>query len=86
MHHQFTCIIYGPTGNGMYTLKLIQYAQHVTTHPPERIIYCHDEYQTVFNNYSSVEFHDELLDGKSRTLLLQDDLATSTDESSCFVY
>ena len=39
----------------------------------------------VFDNYSNVEFHDGLpdlvtFDGKSRTLLVLDDLMTSTDD------
>ena len=48
-------------------------------------MYCYGEYQKVFDNYSMVEFHDWLpdliiFDGKSRTLLVLDDLMTSTDD------
>ena len=47
-------------------------------------MYCYAEYQKVFDNYSNVEFHDGFphfndFDGKSRTLLVLDDLMTSTD-------
>ena len=87
MQHPFTCIVSGPTGNGKsdFTLKLIEYAQQVITPPPERIMYCYGEYQKVFDNYSNVEFHDGLpdliiIDGKSRTLLVLDDLMISTDD------
>ena len=50
-----------------------------------RKLYCFGEYQNVFDNYSNVEFHDWLpdlvtFDGKSRTLLVLDDLTTSTDD------
>ena len=83
--HPFTCIVSGPTGGGksVFTLKLIEHAQQVITPPPERIMYCYGEYQKVFDNYSDVEFHDGLpdlitFDGKSRTLLVLDDLMTST--------
>ena len=48
-------------------------------------MYCYGEYKKVFDNYSNVEFHDRLpdlitFDGKSRTLLVLDDLMTSTDD------
>ena len=86
MQHPFTCIVSGPTGSGksVFTLKLIEHTQQVITPPPERIMYCYGEYQKVFDNYSNVEFHDGLLDlitfdGKSRTLLVLDDLMTSAD-------
>ena len=43
------------------------------------------EYQKLFDNYSNVEFHDGLpdlitFDSKSRTLLVLDDMMTSTDD------
>ena len=86
MQHLFTCIVSGPTGGGksVFSLKLIRHAEQVITPPPERIIYCYGEYQKVFDNYFNVEFHDGLpdlydFDGKSRTLLVLDDLMTSTD-------
>ena len=87
MQHPFTCIVAGPTGSGksVFTLKLLRHAEQVTTPPPERIMYCYGEYQQVFDTYYNVEFHDGLpdfndFDGKSRTLLVLDDLMTSTDD------
>ena len=87
MQHPFTCIVSGTTGSGKsdFTLKLIEHAQQVITPPPERTMYCYGEYQNVFDNYSNGEFHDGLPDlitfnGKSRTLLVLDDLMTSTDD------
>ena len=86
MQHPFTCIVSGSTGSGksVFTLKLIEHAQQVITPPPERIMYCYGVYQKVFDNYSNVEVHDRLpdlitFDGKSRTLLVLEDLITSTD-------
>ena len=69
----------------VFTLNLIQHAEQVITPPPESIMYCHGEYQKVFDDYSKVEFHDgfpDLLtfDIKSSTLLVLDDLMTSTDD------
>ena len=87
MQHTFTCIVSGPTDSGksVLTLKLIEHAQQVITPLPERIMYCYSEYQNVFDNYSNVELHDGLpdlitFDGKSRSLLVLDDLMTSTGD------
>ena len=48
-------------------------------------MYCYGEYQKVFDNYPNVDFHEELpdqltFDGKSRTLLILDNLMTSMDD------
>ena len=87
MQHPFTCIGSGSAGCGkcVFTFKLIRHAEQVIKPPPERIIYCYGEYQKVFDNYWNVEFHDGLpdhndFDDKSRTLLVLDDLMTSTDD------
>ena len=84
--HSFTCIVSGPTGNGksVFTLKLIEHAQEIISPIPERIQFCYGEYQKIFDSYPGVEFHDGLsevsfFDEKKRTLLVMDDLMTSTD-------
>ena len=85
--HPFTCIVSGPTGSGksVFTLKLIEYAREIISPPPERILFCYGEYQQILDNYPGVEFHDGLPEvssfyGKKRTLLVMDDLMTSTDD------
>ena len=85
--HPFTCIVSGPTGSGksVFTLKLIEYVREIISPPPERIPFCYGEYQKIFDNYPGADFHDELpdvssFDGKKRTLLMMDDLMTSTDD------
>ena len=85
--HPFTCIVSGPTGSGksVFTFKLIEHEREVISPPPERILFCYDKYQQIFDNYLRVEFHDGLpevssFDGKKRTLLVMDDLMTSTDD------
>ena len=85
--HPFTCIVSGPTGSGksVFALKLIEHAQEIISPPPERSLFCYGEYEKIFDNYPKVEFHDELpevssFDGKKRTLLVMDDLMTSTDD------
>ena len=85
--HPFTCIVSGPTGSGksVFTLKLIEHAREIISPSPERIIFCYEEYQKIFHSYPGVDFHDGLpdlssFDGKKRTLLVMDDLMTSTDD------
>ena len=85
--HSFTCIVSGPTGSSksVFTLKLIEHARVIIRSPPERILYCYGEYQQIFDNYPGVEFHDGFpevssFDGKKPTLLVTDDLMTSTDD------
>ena len=85
--HPFTCIVSGPTCSGkpVFTLKLIEHPQEIISPPPERILICYGEYQKIFDNYSGVEFLDGLpdvssFDGKKRTLLVMNDLMTSTDD------
>ena len=84
--HPFTCIVSSPTGSGksVSMLKLIEHARKIISPPPERILFCYGEYQQIFDNFPGVEFHDGLsevssFDGKKRTLLVMDDLMTSTD-------
>ena len=85
--HPFTCIVSGPTGSGksVFKLKLIEHALDSNNPPPERIPLCYGKYQEIFDNYSGVEIHDRLpevssFDGKKRTILVMDDLMTSTDD------
>ena len=85
--HLFTCIVSGPTDSGksVFTLKLIEHAREIISPSPERILYCYGEYQQIFYNYPGIEFQDGLpevssFDGKKRTLLVMDDLITSTDD------
>ena len=85
--HPFTCIVSGATfsGKSVFTLKLIEHAQEIISPPPERIQFCYGEYKQIIDNYPGVEFHDRLpevsyFDGKKRTLLVTDELMTSTDD------
>ena len=85
--HPFTCLISGPTGCGktQFTFRLIEKANAVMEPPPERIVWCYGVYQHTFSKLPQVEFHEGLpdiaiFDGKSKTLLVLDDLMHETDD------
>ena len=85
--HPFTCIVSDPTGSAksVFTLKLIEHAPEIISPSTERILICYGEYQKLFDNYPGVDFHDGLpdlssFDEKKRTVLVMDDLMTSTDD------
>ena len=42
----FICIVFGPTGSGksVFTLKLVEHAQEISSPPPERILFYYGEY------------------------------------------
>jgi len=86
--HPFTCMIAGPTKSGKtsFTFQLIDEAQEQITPPPERIMYCYGEYQSIFNNYPHINFNEGLPDNKEfeskrRTLLILDDLMKEAGDS-----
>jgi len=82
LRHPFTAIVGGPTqcGKSTFVLQLIANAQTVVEPPPQRIVYCYGEYQSVFNEHCDrVEFQEGLpnvsqFDGSMRALLVVDDL------------
>jgi hypothetical protein len=78
----------GPTGCGKtrFTLKLIANAAAMIAPPPERVLWCYGVYQDLFDEHPEIEFNEGLpdtnsFDGKSRTLLVIDDLMAETDDS-----
>jgi len=55
--------------------------------PPSKIHYCYGEYQSIFDDYSPVIFHerlpemtDDVFDGKQPTLLIIDDLMSEANQ------
>jgi len=92
--HPFTCIVSGPTqcGKTTFILKLISDAQTIIEPPPERIVYCYGEYQHAFDTVRNrVDFHEGLpdvnqFDGRSRALLILDDLMAEADDSIANVF
>ena len=88
LKHPLTCLVAGPTGCGksVFTFKLISEAQELINPPPERIMYCYSMYQSIFDEFPQVEFHEGLpdiaqFDGKLRYLLILDDMMTQVNDS-----
>jgi len=88
LRHPFTAIVAGPTGCGksVFTFKLISEAQNMITPPPDKIMYCYSMYQSLFDQFPSVEFNEGLpdiaqFDGKQRYLLILDDMMTQVNDS-----
>ena len=86
--HPFTAIVAGPTGCGktVFTLKFITLASEMITPVPEKIIWCYGVYQDEFDKYPDIDFREGLpdpntFDGRTKTLLVIDDLMSETDES-----
>lgn len=92
--HPFTAIVGGPTqcGKTQFILKVIEQARQIIEPPPQRVIYCYDEYQQVFNSFQDrIEFHEGLpsvaqFDGSQRTLLILDDLVAEADISVANIF
>ena len=89
LQHPFTAVVAGPTGCGKsaWVLRLIDNARKMIDLPPARIYYCYGEFQSMFNNYPQVHFHeglpelsDEVFDGREPTLLVVDDLMAETNQ------
>jgi hypothetical protein len=85
--HPFTAMIAGPTGSGktQFTLKLLEHSSTIIHPPPEKIVWCYGIYQSLFNNMRNVIFHEgipdvSMFDGKTKTLLILDDLMNETDQ------
>lgn len=86
--HPFTAICSGPSqcGKTQFILRVIHNASQIIEPAPERILYCYDEYQSIFTTLGKeVEFHEglpntsEQFNGKTRTLLILDDLVAEAD-------
>jgi hypothetical protein len=65
---------------------LIENAGDMIEPPPSRVVYCYSEYQSMFNAYPNVQFHEGLpdatdFDGRDRVLLILDDLMQEINET-----
>jgi hypothetical protein len=84
--HPFTCIVSGPTSSGksFFVFRLIENMGEMITPVPAKIIYCYGEYQSMFDNYPQIEFHEGLpdtsmFDGTSTLLILDDLMGEAND-------
>ena len=83
----------GPSSSGktQFVFRLIRHADRLVDPPPEKIVYCYDEFQPSFLEFSQVEFHEGLpdvgsFDGRSRVLLIIDDLMNEADQNVCNLF
>jgi hypothetical protein len=85
--HPFTATISGPTGCGktLFTFRLIEGMKELIFPSPTKVLYCYGEYQSLFDDYPRVDFHEGLPDVKlfdgTPTLVVLDDLMTEKNES-----
>ena len=89
LRHSFTAVVAGPTSCGKmaWVLKRVRNALNMIDPPPSRICYCYGEYQSIFDDYSSMifckglpEMTDDVFDGKQPTLLIIDDLMSEANQ------
>ena len=93
LKHPFTCVVAGPSSSGktQFVFRLIRHADRLVDPPPEKIVYCYGEFQPSFLEFSQVEFHEGLpdvssFDGRSRVLLIIDDLMNEADQNMCNLF
>lgn len=84
--HPFTSLIAGPTGSGksVFVHKFLEYLADMVTPPPEEIIWCYGEWQSMYQDMKGVQFIEGLPDmeqwqGDRRRLVVIDDLMTEVD-------
>jgi len=75
------------SGKSKWVLSLIDHANEIIEPPPTRIWYCYGEFQSAFNSYPWVHFHeglpelsDRVIDGLESTLIILDDLMSETNQ------
>jgi hypothetical protein len=87
LRHPFTAVVSGPTscGKTVFVFKLIDNMKEMITPTPSKVIYCYGEYQSLFDNYPQIEFHEGLPDitmfDGTPTLLILDDLMSEANDS-----
>jgi hypothetical protein len=93
LKHAFTCTVAGPTSSGKtwFVFRLIKHVKSMITPPPEKIVYCYGEFQSMFAEYPTVEFQEGLpsvdqFDGRQRVLLIIDDLMNEADQNVCNLF
>jgi hypothetical protein len=93
LKHAFTCTVAGPTSSGKtwFVFRLIKHVESMITPPPEKIVYCYGEFQSMFAEYPTVEFQEGLpsvdqFDGRQRVLLIVDDLMNEADQNVCNLF
>jgi GTPase SAR1 family protein len=86
LRHPFTAVVSGPTscGKTVFVFRLIENVNEMITAVPSKVIYCYGEYQSLFDNYPQIEFHEGLpdmgmFDGVPTLLILDDLMGEAND-------
>ncbi len=85
LKHPFTCVISGPTGSGKtsFVTRLLEHACNMIDPPPQKVLWCYGEWQSLYASIKGVDFVEGMPDVKQlqqHTLVIIDDLMAETDE------
>ena len=94
LKHPFTCLVVGPTGSGKshFVARLLQNKDVMISPTPDRIYWCYDEYQPLFEEVSNklpkVQFLqgfreeiDQEINCTKNSLLILDDLQSEISDN-----
>ena len=88
--HPFTSTVSGPTTSGKtnFVLRLIDNVDDMIQPTPEKIIYYYTKYQSIFDDYTQVDFCQGIpkvndVEKASNALVVLDDLMVEADQKIC---
>ena len=69
----------------MFVRRFVPNIKHMMTHKPDRILWCHGEYQTSYGTVEGIEFQQGLpdldnLEPREKHFIIFDDLMDETDQ------
>jgi hypothetical protein len=85
--HPFTSCLAGPTrcGKTAFVFSMIQNMKEMIYPVPKKVIYCYGEFQSIFDKFPDIQFHEGLPDQSmfdgTPILLILDDLMSQANET-----